>query len=288
MSTVENATSSPAMPKTVRQKGITHVLCDVTLIQKIGLPWKPFVHTLSSAGVRKLLRDLKTPKISRRREKCWRGQSFVMDRLQQYLNGVERGKLLTRIKPIRRRKPGRCSSKCWCVNHDSFKWSNRVEIVKWVAESMRPLSIVEDKGFKTLMKTGRPNYKLPKRMTVARDVNQVFKKTKKRMKKLLQVSWFVGNWQFLTDLLGTRRGLEFWDWRLDVTKPQSICGHHGTFRAEWDADLPSAWCGSSSIRPHRNKPRKSVRGGSEGLWYSGQGQWIFVEYRKIETNWERP
>jgi len=60
--------------------------------------------------------------------------------------------------------------------------------VKWVAESMRPLSIVEDEGFKTLMKTGQPNYKLPKRMMVAHDVKHVFKKTKKRMKKLLQVS----------------------------------------------------------------------------------------------------
>ena len=68
-----------------------------------------------------------------------------------------------------------------------------MEIVKWVAESMRPLSIVEDDGFKTLMKTGRPNYKLPKRMTVARDVKHVFQKTKKRMAKLLQVSVFIGN-----------------------------------------------------------------------------------------------
>lgn len=57
---------------------------------------------------------------------------------------------------------------------------------------MRPLSIVEDEGFKTLMKTGRPNYKLPKRVTVARDVKHVFKKTKKRIKKLLQVSIFIG------------------------------------------------------------------------------------------------
>jgi len=58
---------------------------------------------------------------------------------------------------------------------------------------MRPLSIVEDDGFKNLMKTGRPNYKLPKRMTVARDVKHVFQKTKKRIKKLLRVSVFVGN-----------------------------------------------------------------------------------------------
>ena len=60
-----------------------------------------------------------------------------------------------------------------------------------MSESLRPLSIVEDEGFKTLMKTGRPNYKLLKRVTVARDVKQVFKKTKKRVAKLLQVSILV-------------------------------------------------------------------------------------------------
>ncbi len=53
------------------------------------------------------------------------------------------------------------------------------------------MSIVENKGFKTLMKTGHPNYKLPKRVTVARDVKQVFKKTKKQIAKLLQVIIFV-------------------------------------------------------------------------------------------------
>jgi hypothetical protein len=69
MLTVENAMSSPAMLKTVRQRGVTHVLYDVTLIQRIGLQLKPFARTLSSAGVRKSLRNPKTPKISRRREK---------------------------------------------------------------------------------------------------------------------------------------------------------------------------------------------------------------------------
>ncbi len=52
---------------------------------------------------------------------------------------------------------------------------------------MRPFSIVEDEGFKTLMKTGRPNHYLPKRRTVARDVKQVFNKTWKRVKKMLKV-----------------------------------------------------------------------------------------------------
>ena len=65
--------------------------------------------------------------------------------------------------------------------------NSRAEIVKWVSESMRPFSIVEDDGFKSLMKTGRPDYYLPSRHTVARDVKQVFKKTRMRIAKMLQV-----------------------------------------------------------------------------------------------------
>jgi hypothetical protein len=57
---------------------------------------------------------------------------------------------------------------------------------------MRLMSIIKDKGFKTLMKTGCPNYKLPKQVTIARDVKQVFMKTKKRVAKHLQVRIFIG------------------------------------------------------------------------------------------------
>jgi hypothetical protein len=56
---------------------------------------------------------------------------------------------------------------------------------------MRPFSIVEDEGFKVLMKTGRPNHYIPKRRTIARDVKQVFNKTRKRVKKMLKVRFNV-------------------------------------------------------------------------------------------------
>ena len=61
------------------------------------------------------------------------------------------------------------------------------EIVKWVAESMRPFSVVEDDGFKMLMKTGRPEYYIPSRRTVARDVKHVFSKTREVIARMLQV-----------------------------------------------------------------------------------------------------
>jgi hypothetical protein len=63
--------------------------------------------------------------------------------------------------------------------------------VHWVAESMRPFSIVEDEGFKKLMKTGRPEYYIPSRVTVARDVQHVFRKAKERISNMLQVSSIV-------------------------------------------------------------------------------------------------
>jgi hypothetical protein len=68
------------------------------------------------------------------------------------------------------------------------KTFGRAVIVKWVSKSMRPFSIVEDDGFKELMKTGRPEYSIPSTRTVARDVNHVFKITRQKISKMLQVS----------------------------------------------------------------------------------------------------
>lgn len=69
--------------------------------------------------------------------------------------------------------------------------------MKWVAESMRPFSIVEDRGFKVLMKTGRGTYKIPSADTVARDVKHVFKKTRTRIGKMLRD--YEGRLSFATD-----------------------------------------------------------------------------------------
>ena len=64
----------------------------------------------------------------------------------------------------------------------------RVELVRWVAQSLRPFNIVKDLGFQALMKTGRPGYYLPSPKTVARDVKMVFAKTRICIAKLLNVS----------------------------------------------------------------------------------------------------
>ena len=64
----------------------------------------------------------------------------------------------------------------------------RAEIVCWVAESLRPYSIVEDRGFQSLMKTGHPKYYIPSRVTVSRDVHLIFACTRNWIAQMLSVS----------------------------------------------------------------------------------------------------
>ena len=62
---------------------------------------------------------------------------------------------------------------------------------------MRPFKIVDDRGFKKLMKTGRPGYYLPSKETVSRDVKQVFTRCCQRIAKMLQE--YEGSLNFATD-----------------------------------------------------------------------------------------
>ena len=48
--------------------------------------------------------------------------------------------------------------------------------------------MIDDPGFHQLMKTGRPHYWIPSSRTVARDVHVVFRRVKRRIAKMLQVS----------------------------------------------------------------------------------------------------
>jgi len=56
---------------------------------------------------------------------------------------------------------------------------------------MRPFNIVSDRGFQSLMKTGRPGYYIPSPATVSRDVKQVFVKSRQRIASMLQVRVFI-------------------------------------------------------------------------------------------------
>jgi hypothetical protein len=108
-----------------------------------------------------------------------------------------------------------------------------IEIVKWVAESMRPFSTVEDPGFKTLTKTRRPEHYLPSRFTVARDVKHVFKKTRKRIATMLQVSQYrkpeLNPQKMMSS--GIRGKTELCHGRVDLAQQQGICGGDSSLRA---------------------------------------------------------
>jgi len=85
-------------------------------------------------------------------------------------------------------------SRCVSIPHFSIlvadltrTGNDRAEIVRWVAESKRPFQIVNDHGFQSLMKTGRPEYHIPSMQTVSRDVKRVFVQVRKRIAKMLQV-----------------------------------------------------------------------------------------------------
>jgi hypothetical protein len=78
--------------------------------------------------------------------------------------------------------------------HDSQRSSNhisngciRAELIRWITENLRPFSIVSDRAFQSLMKTGRPSYYIPAASTVSRDVKRVFTKVRGRVAKMLQV-----------------------------------------------------------------------------------------------------
>jgi hypothetical protein len=66
-------------------------------------------------------------------------------------------------------------------------WLYSAEIVRWVAENKRPFQIVNDRGFQSLMKTGRPGYHIPSAETVSRDVKRVFIEVRKRISGMLKV-----------------------------------------------------------------------------------------------------
>lgn len=66
-----------------------------------------------------------------------------------------------------------------------------------MTESMRPFSIVKDRGFQSLMKTGRPGYWIPSPTTVARDIKQIYSRTRVRIGHLLRE--YDGRLSFTTD-----------------------------------------------------------------------------------------
>ena len=64
----------------------------------------------------------------------------------------------------------------------------KAEIVHWVAESLCPFEIVNDRGFQSLMKTGQPEYYIPHPSTVSCDTQLIFVNVCMQIAKMLRVS----------------------------------------------------------------------------------------------------
>ena len=60
-------------------------------------------------------------------------------------------------------------------------------MVRWIAESKRPFQIVNDRGFQSLMKTGRPGFQLPSAETISRDTKNAFVAVRQHIAKMLKV-----------------------------------------------------------------------------------------------------
>ena len=88
-----------------------------------------------------------------------------MGQLQKH--SKERGREgLTPIDHTCPQKPGNVATQCMGVLAEIW-YAQRAEIVCWVAENLWPFHIVEDRGFQSLMKMGRPAYYLPSVSTIA-------------------------------------------------------------------------------------------------------------------------
>jgi len=77
---------------------------------------------------------------------------------------------------------------CHCKTSDTIECC-RAEFVRWVTENKRPFQIVNDRAFRSLMKTGRPESYIPSAETLSRDVKNVFVSVRKRISEMLQVSF---------------------------------------------------------------------------------------------------
>ena len=67
----------------------------------------------------------------------------------------------------------------------------RSELAKWIVKDLRPLSIVEDVGFKKLITIADPKLSIPVRNTIAADIDKLYDvKKEETIEKFKQVAYF--------------------------------------------------------------------------------------------------
>ena len=72
--------------------------------------------------------------------------------------------------------------------HPPTKLESRADHVRWMAESKQPFNLVKDYGYHRVMKNGHPAHYIPSDKSIARDLQEVFVKTREQIAKKLQVS----------------------------------------------------------------------------------------------------
>ncbi|KAL1690457.1 hypothetical protein GGG16DRAFT_55660, partial [Schizophyllum commune] len=160
------------------------------------------------------------------------------------------------------------------------KTETKAEIVKWMAQSFRPFSLVEDDGFKTLMKTGRPEYYLPSRSTVSRDVKRVFARSRSRVARFLQD--YEGDLSFQTDMWTSPNHIPYMGTTvtfehkgspvtivLDVVQVAKVRFSYQLIFGEDELTTYRAV-------PHRCHNGGRVLGYARGLWHQAQGQLVHL------------
>jgi hypothetical protein len=75
----------------------------------------------------------------------------------------------------------------WSIHLYIFTCINSAVFVLWMAEANRPFTMVTDRHLQCLLKTGRPNYYIPSRVTVSRDLRFASAHVRKQLALSLQV-----------------------------------------------------------------------------------------------------
>ncbi len=71
------------------------------------------------------------------------------------------------------------------------------EFVRWCAEDLRPFALAGDRGFQSLMKTGRPGCYIPSETTISRDTKAAFGRARTKIAGMLRN--YEGKISFATD-----------------------------------------------------------------------------------------
>lgn len=98
--------------------------------------------------------QLPNAKLRRMQDRKLQSRSRCQARLQQHLAEQVKGRSPIQRVNTPKRKQSTVTLFILECQADAALLHSRAEIVRWVAESVWPFKIVEDRGFQSLMKTG--------------------------------------------------------------------------------------------------------------------------------------